>query len=148
MLAPRDDSGDSVVGRTVLVIEVEWKAHVALLFEIECRRSESGFLMAALVFKAGLHVDRQAVSKRMLREIIDAEGRRLGSAAQNVARSFPGTRGVAFRHRYTKKDDAVLLEPDALRAFLERNEATKAAEDARSVASGASTSNEAALDES
>lgn len=125
MMTSRDDNQSAKRGRTMLVAEVAWERHGALLFEVECRPSEPGYLMGALIFEATVALNGQAMIEQMFRVIVDAEGRHLGAAAEKVAAGSPGVWGAAFRHHYLKAEGEKRLDPDALKAFLKRNEPAK-----------------------
>lgn len=125
MITSRGEAESFARGRTMLVAELAWEGHGALLFEVECRPSEPGYLMGALIFEATAAVSRQAVIEQMFRAIVEAEGRRLGVAAAHVAAGCPSVAGAAFRHHYLKSAGDKRLDPDAMKMFLRRNEPAK-----------------------
>lgn len=117
MLTPRGSRDDSLVGRTVLIVEVRWKMFTALLFEVECRRSEQGYCMAAMIFNGAPPPSQDAVCVQMMFAIVATEGRHLGAAAHTIAFGFGG-RGDAYRHRYLPTYTPKTLDPNSLMAFL------------------------------
>lgn len=122
MIPTRDNSDSFTRGRTMLVAELAWEGHGALLFEVECRPSEPGYLMGALVFEATANFSRQAVIEQMLQAIVKAEGRHLGAVAAQVAAGCADVSSAAFRHHYIKAKGNKRLDPDSLKMFLKRNE--------------------------
>lgn len=120
MITPRGTGEESLVGRTVLIVEVRWATSTALLFEVECRRTEQGYCMAALIFNRAPPASLDAVCVQMLGEIADAEGRHLGKRAQRIASGVGGS-GAAYRHRYLSDSAPKTLDPDSLMSFLTRD---------------------------
>ena len=123
MITPRGTWGSALLGRTVLVVEVEWLGATALLFEIECRPSElGGYTMAAMVFRNGRPHGVNDLCRAMLREIAYAEGRNLRSVSHEIAVAEGGC-GASYRHRYVIEAGQKRLDADSLMAFLEKHRA-------------------------
>lgn len=116
LMSPGKNEGAGPYERAVLVVEFTYKAHEVLVFEVECRSSES-FLMAALAYPRGVDRDHSAICKAMLKKIVAAKGRHLDIAAANVANGFPLMKGHAFKHQYSPGDKKC-LDPDAFERFL------------------------------
>ncbi len=116
-LMPSDKTeGAGPYERAVLVVEFAYKDHHMLVFEVECRPSES-FLMAALAHPRSADRDHQLICKAMLKGIVAAKGRHLDVVAANVARAYPPMKGHAFKHQYATGDKKC-LDSNAFERFL------------------------------
>ena len=104
----------------MLVVEVDHSEHRTLLFEVECRPSETGFVLAALTSKNGAPADIQLACERMMNAIVRSEGRHLAKAATQVAKDVGGFESSAFKHQYATDDGKRHLDPEALMRFLTR----------------------------
>lgn len=123
MITPRGSQGRALLGRTVLVVEVEWSDATALLFEIECRQSElGGYSMAAMVFRNGHPHSVDGLCRAMIRKMVDAKGRHLGSISHAIAVAHDGC-GASYRHRYVMEGDQKRLDAESLMTFLDRRRA-------------------------
>lgn len=120
MLSGRGAANETLTGRTVLVVDVTRKGRSILLFEVECRSSETGFLLAALTSTKDARVNGQSICNRMMREIINAEGKYLLAVAKRVAEGDPALQGRAFKHQYVTEGKVSRLDPAALLRFLQQ----------------------------
>ena len=116
----RKAKGIPRTGRTVLVVEVDHAEHRTLLFEVECRPAETGFVLAALTSKNGAPADIQLACERMMNAIVRSEGRHLAKAATQVAKDVGEFESSAFKHQYATDYGKRHLDPEALMRFLTR----------------------------
>lgn len=129
MITPLGCKDRILLGRTLLVVEATWESSTALLFEIECRPKERGYRMPAMIFDASRPRNIDVLCGRMLREIVDREGRNLAKASHEIA-SAAGGRGGAYRHRYVAQGGQKRLDSGNLMAFLTKGPKRKLAQPA------------------
>ncbi len=115
MINTRASLGEAAVGRTVLIVHVLHRTKRIVLFEVESKLTESGFLLGALCENRTASFDVQDVCRHMVLEIVRAEGRRLDDVADRVAIEKDVRWGGAYKHRYSRKRS---LDTDALLVFL------------------------------
>jgi hypothetical protein len=118
MLAGRAGRDEIPAGRTVLITEVKRKGESCLLFEVEYRQKESGFLLAALSLPRERSSARQPICKAMLSNIISSEGKHLDVAARQVAAAFPPIRGGATKHQFVVDEKGTRLERNVVIRLL------------------------------